>query len=218
MTGIYRAVLWDVDGTLVDSEGLHYEALEAVGREAGYRMSAALMERFTGLTMEAVWDMLVREAGLGLAYAPWIAAITRHYAKHIQKAPLRAGAAEALSAVAALGIPQAAVSNATRGIVEANLSRLPDPGWLRFGISREDVAAGKPDPAPYREAARRLGLAPSACVAVEDSQTGARAAAAAGAYTLFWPAAGAAAPGFVSRTIAEIGEVDWCDLLKGARA
>lgn len=78
------------------------------------------------------------------------------------------------------GVPQVCVSNSERLIVDTNLSALGIGGIVAFSISREDVLRGKPDPAPYLEACRRLGVTPARVLAVEDSDPGAWAAEAAG--------------------------------------
>jgi beta-phosphoglucomutase-like phosphatase (HAD superfamily) len=76
------------------------------------------------------------------------------------------------------------VSNSGRSIVDANLDALGIRRLMAFSISLEDVARGKPDPEPYREAARRLAIRPAAIVAVEDSGAGARSARSAGLYVM----------------------------------
>ena len=83
------------------------------------------------------------------------------------------GALEAVRALAALGVAQACVSNSGRAIVDANLDALGIRPTMAFSISLDDVSAGKPDPEPYREAARRFAL-PGGVAAVEDSGAGAR--------------------------------------------
>jgi HAD superfamily hydrolase (TIGR01509 family) len=86
--------------------------------------------------------------------------------------------------LAARGVAQACVSNSGRRIVDANITALGIGKMIAFSLSLEDVSAGKPDPEPYREAARRLGAEPQGVVAVEDSGAGARSARAAGLYVV----------------------------------
>ncbi len=76
------------------------------------------------------------------------------------------------AALAALGVAQACVSNSGRAVVDANLDALGIRQTIAFSISLDDVSAGKPDPEPYREAARRFALPAAAVVAVEDSARG----------------------------------------------
>ena len=92
--------------------------------------------------------------------------------------------------LAARGVAQACVSNSGRRIVDANISALGIGKIIAFSMSLDDVSAGKPDPEPYREAARRFGLKPPAVVAVEDSGAGARSARAAGLYVVGYSPSG----------------------------
>ena len=106
----------------------------------------------------------------------------------------------------ALGVAQACVSNSGRAVVDANLDALGIRQTMAFSISLDDVSAGKPDPEPYREAARRFALPPAAVVAVEDSGAGARSARAAGLYVVGY-APGAKAFVGCDRSIAKLSEV-----------
>ncbi len=108
--------------------------------------------------------------------------------------------------LAARGVAQACVSNSGRTIVDANIEALGIGKIIAFSISLDDVSSGKPDPEPYREAARRLGAEPQAVVAVEDSGAGARSARAAGLYVVGYAPEGDAFVGS-DRSIARIMEV-----------
>jgi beta-phosphoglucomutase-like phosphatase (HAD superfamily) len=98
------------------------------------------------------------------------------------------------------------VSNSGREIVDANLDALRIRPAMSFSISLEDVSAGKPDPEPYREAARRFALPAEAVVAVEDSGAGARSARAAGLYVVGYAPEGTAFVGS-DRSILKLTEV-----------
>ena len=101
---------------------------------------------------------------------------------------------------------QACVSNSGRTIVDANIKALGIGKIIAFSMSLEDVSAGKPDPEPYREAARRLGAEPQATVAVEDSGAGARSARAAGLFVVGYSPSGEPFVG-ADRSIAHLAEV-----------
>jgi len=83
------------------------------------------------------------------------------------------------------------------------------PEALRFALSRDDVTHGKPHPEPYLRAAERLGVHPSACIVVEDSPIGARAAKAAGMITIAWPQHKTLEFDPVDHLITELNELDW---------
>ena len=98
------------------------------------------------------------------------------------------------------------MSNSGRAIVDANLDALGIRPTMAFSLSLDDVIAGKPDPAPFREAARRFALPPQAIVAVEDSGAGARSARAAGLYVVGYAPKGDAFVG-ADRSIVKLVEV-----------
>lgn len=175
-----RAIAWDIDGTLVDSEPLHHEALIGAGRRWGVDLAGLSMDAFRGVHLPDVWAALVPRLPEGVTLAAWTAAVEDHYAIHAPALQPLPGVRETVARIAALGLPQICVSNSSRRVVDANLAALGLAGAILFSISLDDVVHGKPDPEPYRRGAERLGLAPAAVLAVEDSVTGASAARAAG--------------------------------------
>ncbi len=175
-----RAVAWDVDGTLVDSEPLHHAALLAGSRRWGVDFSDLSDQAFRGIHMGDVWTALRPRLPKTLAEAEWQAAIIDHYIDNRRSLAPLPGALETIEALAARNIPQVCVSNSHRRIVEANLDALGITSHMRFLVAIEDVAAGKPDPEPYRLACTKLGLDPGTVLAVEDSATGALSAYQAG--------------------------------------
>ncbi len=175
-----RAVAWDVDGTLVDSEPLHHRALVAATLTFGIDLSDLPEQHFRGIHMGDVWTALRARLPPALQEAEWLYAITSHYIADRGVLKPLPGAVETIAALAIREVPQACVSNSHRAIVETNLDALGISRFMAFTIAFDDVAAGKPDPEPYRIAARRFGLAPAAVLAVEDSEAGLISAAAAG--------------------------------------
>ena len=104
------------------------------------------------------------------------------------------------------GVAQACVSNSGRTIVDANIEALGIGEVITFSLSLDDVSSGKPDPEPYREAARRFALPAADVVAVEDSGAGARSARAAGLYVVGYSPSGAPFVGS-DRSIMKLMEV-----------
>ena len=108
------AVAWDLDGTLVDSEPLHQQALLAACRRWGVDLSDLPEDAFRGIHMPDVWGMIGARFPASLESAVWMEEIETHYvAQRHRLAPL-AGAVETVRAIAALGLPQACVSNSSR--------------------------------------------------------------------------------------------------------
>ncbi|WP_158817183.1 HAD family phosphatase [Methylocapsa sp. S129] len=178
------AVAWDIDGTLADSEGLHHRALLAASAIWGIDLSDLPDRAFSGVHMRDVWRALAARFPSDVAEAAFLTTVEDYYAGHSQEIVALPGAIAAIEGLAARGIRQVCVSNSSRRVVDANLDALAIRRRIAFSISLDDVAMGKPDPEPYRRACELLGLAPSSALAVEDSQTGARSARAAGLFVI----------------------------------
>ena len=178
-----RAVAWDIDGTLIDSEPTHNAALARVSGRYGAPI-APDDARFHGVAMEEVYAELSPLYPPDFTLAMWLDEIVAAYVALAGDLRPFPGAREAVVTVHRAGVRQACVSNSVRRIVEANLTRLDLGDALAFSIAREDVASGKPHPEPYALACRRLGVKPHETLAVEDSDVGAASARAAGLQVL----------------------------------
>jgi HAD superfamily hydrolase (TIGR01509 family) len=184
------AVLWDMDGTLVDSEKVWTVSLVETARRLGGELSAAAREDMVGSNMART--LVIMFDDLGLAHDParmaeaaeWMTVRTGElFAQGLEWRP---GAHEALHMVTAAGWPTALVTNTGRALTEMALEGI---GREHFTISvcGDEVPRGKPDPDPYLRAAELLGVSPEECLAVEDSPTGSLAAERAGAAVLVVP-------------------------------
>jgi HAD superfamily hydrolase (TIGR01509 family) len=203
---VFRAVAWDIDGTLIDSEPLHQRGLVAASAALGVDLSDIEPEAFRGVHAIDIWTALEPRFPAGSVFEAWIAAIEAYYVAHTDELQPIPGAIEAMREVAARGMAQACVSNSGRRIVDANIKALGIGKLIAFSLSLADVSAGKPDPEPYSEAARRFALQPAEVVAVEDSGAGARSARAAGLYVVGYAPEGNAFVG-ADRSIVEMKEV-----------
>lgn len=182
-----KAVYWDMDGTLVDSEPLHEAALVAALRSAGIAPPEDLHERVLGQAAWPVYVMLREEFGLDLVFEDWIVRKYDHYLPLAHALEPREGAIEIFSELKAAGVAQAVVSNSDRLVVDANLRAV---GLLYPGmrtVSRNDVREGKPAAEPFLRASFLTGIDPADSFVMEDSRTGAMAGIAAGMKTIFWP-------------------------------
>lgn len=182
--GAFRAVAWDIDGTLVDSEPLHHRALLAACRALGSDVSDLPEQAFRGIHMHDVWTQIAPRLAAEVREAEWIARINAHYVENRGSLVSLPQAVATIRALEKIGIAQACVSNSSRSVVDANIDALGIADALAFSLSLDDVARGKPDPEPYRAACRRLGLAPETVVAVEDSRSGVLSARAAGLFVV----------------------------------
>jgi HAD superfamily hydrolase (TIGR01509 family) len=185
------AVLWDMDGTLVDSEKLWDIALAEAADRLGGTLSARTRERMLGANTSVTMTLLFEEVGIVLteqAYAEtdrWLS--TRMAELLAADLPWQPGALEALRGVRASGTPTALVTSTVRGLAELALDTIGRE-FFDVTICGDEVdGLNKPHPEPYLRAARALGVDSRECVAVEDSPTGVAAAVAAGCTTIVVP-------------------------------
>ena len=183
-----KAILWDCDGTLVDSEPMHDECIRAVAAQHGAPLDHEDMKRFLGRTSKDIWAFLHQERALSVDFDGWISAVHAYYRANAPGKVLpRQGIESQVLLFASMGLRQAVVSNGTRSLVDTSLSVLKCGKMLEFSISANDVGKPKPDPEPYFRAALKMMLPPHQCLVVEDSPAGARAGKAAGMKVMAWP-------------------------------
>ena len=190
-----RAVLFDMDGTLVETEQYWGEAMFELAERLGGRMSEAARARTIGASMRVSMNILHADLGLRRseeqlqADARWVEDRTAE----LMGAGIswRPGAAELLREVRATGLATALVTTTPRRLADIVLTVIrADLGEDPFDVTvcGDEVPARKPDPAPYRQAMQALAVDPGECVVIEDSQAGVTAGLAAGAAVLGVPA------------------------------
>jgi HAD superfamily hydrolase (TIGR01509 family) len=184
-----QAVLWDMDGTLVDSEGLWSITMAELAAHLGGELSAATREELTGSSLRRTVTTVLREVGRPDDEAAvdeagrWLLDRTKSlFAAGLTWLP---GARQALATVREAGFATALVTSTYRELTEVALDTIGRD--FDVVVCGDEVTATKPDPAPYLRAAELLGVDPSRCVAVEDSPSGTASAAAAGASVLVVP-------------------------------
>lgn len=180
------AVLWDLDGTLVDSEPVHFLALGDALARLGVAEPPELQVTL-GRTLPEVHAYCAKVLGLAASCEELSALKLEAYARHAAFLRPRADAVELFGRLRERRAAQAVVSNSDRVIVDVNLRALglviPD----LVTVSRNDVLLGKPAPEPYLRAAHLLRVAPGECVVVEDSPIGAAGGLAAGMRVICFP-------------------------------
>jgi HAD superfamily hydrolase (TIGR01509 family) len=178
----FQAAVFDLDGTLVDSETRSHESWRHVFRSRGIAPDDSLIRAFVGRRGSDVLDLL-KEQVPGHDPAELMAATSEHFhAPHQPPLGPLAGAVELVRLIASAGVPLALVTSAGRRYAEQTLDELGVHELFSVVVTAEDVTVGKPDPEGYLAAARRLGAPPAACVVFEDAPAGVAAAKAAGMY------------------------------------
>lgn len=184
-------VLFDMDGTLVDSEKLWDVSMAALYERLGGTLTAKVRTALVGSSAANTIRTIFADIGLELdaeAMAEadhWLHTYTGELFA-TRGLPWCDGARELLEAVAAEGIPMALVTNTQRALTEQALDSI-GRHFFTVTVCGDEVPRGKPAPDPYRRAADLLDLDPGLCLAVEDSVTGAMAAEAAGCPVLVVP-------------------------------
>ncbi|WP_257233747.1 HAD family hydrolase [Halopolyspora algeriensis] len=178
------AVLFDMDGTLVDSEQLWTLALDDYASHRGGVISDATRALMVGSNMRRSMNLLLTDLGLSAgegdvtAAARWVEQRTAELFR--QGLPWRPGAHRLLHDLRARGIPTALVTSTYRSLTEIALETIGRDAFEVIVCGDEVGDRNKPDPEPYLRACRSLGVEPTRCVAIEDSPSGLRAAVASG--------------------------------------
>ncbi|PIE31720.1 MAG: hypothetical protein CSA55_05100 [Ilumatobacter coccineus] len=180
------AVLWDFDGTLVDTEPYWFEAEYELIAEFGHRWTDDDAQTVVGWDLLDVASYMKKRGGIDLpAHEIVERLLDGVIARLAERIPWRPGARKLLMETRRAGIPCALVTMSWRRMIEPVLAELP-PNTFATTISGDEVpeGRGKPDPTPYLMAAEACGADPRRCVAIEDSPTGARSAADSGCQVL----------------------------------
>lgn len=196
------AVIFDLDGTLVDSEPNYYEASRqtlAVYGVTGFTW--ADQEKSVGISTRETVTLWRERYGLDAPVEELLAEKNRRYLELARaETPVYPEMRKFVELLAGEGVPMAVASGSSLRAIEAILAGTGLDAYLRTVVSSDEVACGKPAPDVFLEAARRLGVAPADCVVMEDAAPGCLAAHAAGMRCVAIPylAAQADDPGFAA--------------------
>jgi HAD superfamily hydrolase (TIGR01509 family) len=182
------AVVFDMDGLLIDSESLVREGILRAAANLGLDMPISLCAAMIGLPADKSQALIQDHYGPDFDLQGFLTEEWREVAAlFAEGVALKTGVVELLDHLDALGLPRAVATSSSRGSANANLGH--NNILHRFGliVAREDVERHKPYPDPFLKAARLLGVDPAACLALEDSHNGVRAAHAAGMMTIMVP-------------------------------
>ena len=182
-----KAVVFDLDGVLVDSEQVWDDVREQYTREVGGTYTASAARDMMGMSSYE-WSRYMADR-LGVPGTPEeinAEVVRRMLARYGEAPPLVPGAVEAVRRLAAAW-PLAIASSSNPELIEVVVAAAGLDDVFPVRVSSQEVSAGKPAPDVYVEAARRLGVEPTSCGAVEDSHNGIRSAKAAGMFVVAVP-------------------------------
>jgi HAD superfamily hydrolase (TIGR01509 family) len=180
-----KAVVFDLDGTLIDSEALVKEAHFAACAQMGVAMSEAQFLALVGMHREANDLQLKSYYGDDFPLDDFIGRTRAHIGERV--APLKTGAVELMDALDELALPFGLATSSRRPWVERHFAAHGLTERFAAVVTRQDCIEGKPHPEPYLNASRLLGAAPENVLALEDSYAGVASAHAAGCMTVMIP-------------------------------
>jgi len=183
-----RAAIFDMDGLMFNTEDVYFEVGTELMRRRGRRYTRELSDAVMGRPPQVCFETMIRWHGLDDRWDAMAAESEDLFIALLDGylAPMP-GLLELLDALEAAGIPKAICTSSSRRVLTAVLSRFQMEPRFQFTLTAENIVHGKPHPEVYLKAAARLGLPPEQILVLEDSQTGCRAAAGAGALVVAVP-------------------------------
>jgi HAD superfamily hydrolase (TIGR01509 family) len=186
-SGLPAAVLWDMDGTLIDSEPYWILEEHALVESYGGRWTDAHAHALVGNPLEVSAQYILDHSPVRASVAEVVDRLMHGVMDRIRvEVPWRPGALDLLTGLSALGVPNALVTMSWKPFADLVVELVP-PGSFAVVVTGDAVDHGKPHPEPYLTAARLLGVEASDCVAIEDSPAGVGSAVAAGVPTIAVP-------------------------------
>jgi HAD superfamily hydrolase (TIGR01509 family) len=182
-----KAVIFDMDGVLIDAKDWHYEALNRALNHFGYNISRYdHLVTFDGLPTRKKLEMLTKEHGLPVSLHGFLNDLKQIYTTEVVHARCKPLFQHeyALSNLRAMGYKMAVASNSVRNSIELMMKKSNLDRYLEGIVSNQDVAHGKPDPEIYMKAMAMLGVKPEETLVLEDNEHGIASARAAGTHLM----------------------------------
>lgn len=183
-----EAVIFDLDGVLMDSETIAFGVWQEIAARHGGLLTEHAFQETVGLSAEETAELVMNRAGVSFERTEAITLAWEMVTERLKKqaAPLP-GAAELVRELAQRKISLAVASNSLSSYISTALTSLSLNPYFQVRVGIDQVPRGKPAPDIYLEAARRLGIDPVRCLAIEDSRVGVRAAFSAGMHVVAVP-------------------------------
>lgn len=178
-----KAVIFDMDGVLLDSESLHYLAIDGVVSSRGGIYSVELLYKYCGVPEREIWPSLIKDTGLiGAEPTELMEEHWRRYRALLEEHgyPEFPGTRDFLTRLRERGLLLAVASASLKSVIEDYLRTLDLDGCFDVAVSAQECSHGKPEPDVFLLAAQKLGVEPAECMVIEDSPNGMIAARRAG--------------------------------------
>ena len=182
-----EAVVFDMDGLLLDTEQIYKRVMQQLCKEWGFELSHEMFAAFVGIPQTENVPIYQRFFGKDFDVETYEGLmVERAHAEMANGIPLKHGAKELVAGLSKRGVP-IAVATSTGASAHKHLDQAGLHSYFDTIVTRADVSKGKPHPEPFLTATERLGVNPQNCVAFEDSHNGVRSASAAGLATVMVP-------------------------------
>lgn len=183
-----KAVVFDMDGLLVDTETVVFEAMQKTAARSGREMPFQVFKQMVGLPHVLSDQIVLEHFGPGFDLEAWRAGVREHFYDIAQAGvALKTGVVELLDHLDALAMPRAIATSSNRESVEHSLGQHGLIARFHALVTRDEQQNHKPHPEPFLKAAQALGVDPADCLALEDSHNGVRSASSAGMMTIMVP-------------------------------
>ena len=177
-----EAVIFDMDGVLIDSEPLHFEVDQMVLRKLNIHEGKHYLERFVGYTNPAMWQIIKEEFSIEITIEELIDLQMTMKLSYLEQSNFEAieGINELLEELQSFKVPIAIASSSPRIFIEAVIKKIHIVQYFHDWISGEEVPKSKPEPDVFLKVAELLNVNPERCIVIEDSKSGTIAAKSAG--------------------------------------
>ena len=214
-----QAVIFDMDGVLVDSEPFHVQNEKLMFHKLGLDISDEEHARYMGTATDVMWEQIIRERNLSLDVAETTMQTIQQeipYFQSFDKIDPMPGLVNLLEKLQKSGIPMAVASSSDKAIIDIILEKSGLRKYFEHAVSSSEVGKSKPEPDVFLHAAKLLGVAPENCLVFEDSKNGIKAAKAAGMVCIAYAGgnSGHQDQTQADRRISDFNELDFDNLLK----
>lgn len=177
-----KAVIFDMDGVIIDSEPIHFEVDKQTFKDLGYNVSVEELGKYVGTTNEYMLTEIKKKYNINKSIEEIISYKVEMTKRKVMESNLEPieGIKELLSELKNKDIPTAIASSSPRDFIDVVVSKFKLKNYFKFIVSGEEVKRGKPAPDIYFETAKKLGINPRDCIVIEDSKNGVLAAKTAG--------------------------------------
>ena len=214
-----QAVIFDMDGVLVDSEPFHVQNEKLMFRKLGLDISDEEHARYMGTATDVMWEQIIRERKLPLDVAETTLQTIQQeipYFQSLEKIEPMPGLVNLLEKLRKSGIPMAVASSSDKAIIDIILEKSGLRKYFSHAVSSSEIGKSKPEPDVFLHAAKLLRVPPEMCLVFEDSKNGIKAARAAGMYCIAYSGgnSGHQDQTLADRRIADFNELEIDHLLK----